>query len=324
MKRIWLTWEIQRRNRSLSTKLHADLYEITSNGSRFIRYPIQILKTLKILFYTKPSIVFSQNPSLLLTALTVIYGKFAKSIIVVDAHNAGIFPLEGKSKLLNSIAKIINSHSDKVIVSNPALEQFIKKNKSDVFAIPDPVPCISKHKEFPFKQNKFNLVFICSWAEDEPYEEVLKISENLSDTVNIYITGRSRNKEKSILSTLPRNVTLTGFLPDHIYEDLIFTCDAIMVLTKRENCLVCGAYEGVAVEKPMVLSKTHALVDYFNKGCIYTDNSSIDIEICIRKLILNYNSLKSQIIILKHEQEQKMNIVLREFNHMIETENQIV
>lgn len=315
-ERVWLTWEIQRRNRTLSSKLNADLYEITANGPRWKRYPSLILRTLKILFSTKPSFVFSQNPSLLLAAIAVTYGKISSSAVIVDAHNAGIFPLEGKSNLLNIIAKIVNSHSDKVIVSNTSLKKFVNKNEDDVFAIPDPIPIISKHAEFPLTHDKFNLVFICSWAADEPYEEVLTIAENLSDIVNIYITGNSRNKEKSIIKSLPENITLTGFLSDHRYEDLLVACDAIMVLTKRDDCLVCGAYEGVAVEKPMILSNTKALVEYFNKGCIYTDNSALDIEQQIRELIDNYDKLALETKSLKKELEQKMDIALHEFNRL--------
>lgn len=316
VNRVWLTWETQRRNRTLSSKLDATLYEITANGPRWKRYPFLILRTLRILFKTKPSLIFSQNPSLLLAAIAVTYGKISNSTVILDAHNAGIFPIEGKSALLNRVAKIVNSHADKVIVSNTSLKKFINKNEGDVFAIPDPIPTISKHSEYPLTLDKFNLVFICSWAADEPYEEVLTIAENLLDIVNIYITGNSRKKEKSISSSLPENVTLTGFLSDHRYEDLLVACDAIMVLTKRDDCLVCGAYEGVAVEKPMILSDTKALVEHFNKGCVYTDNSGLDIQHRIRELISNYNKLALEIISLKKEQEKKMDVTLQEFNHL--------
>jgi len=315
-KRVWITWEIQRRNRTMSARLCADLYEIITIGSRWKRYPILILRTLKIIFKTRPSLLFVQNPSLLLAAISVLYGRISSTIIIVDAHNAGIFPLEGKSRILNKLAKVINSHADKIIVTNTALKKFINKTKDDVFVIPDPIPYISQHSGFPFSQDKFNLVFICSWATDEPYEEVLSMAENVSDIANIYITGNSGNKEKSVSGSVPKNIILTGFLSDHDYEDLLVDCDAVMILTKRNNCLLCGAYEGVAVEKPMVLSKTNALVEYFNKGCVYSDNSSADIENSIRVLINTYDDLVLEIKSLKNEQEYKTNLATNEFNNL--------
>lgn len=316
-KRIWLTWEIQRRNRTLSSKLNADLYEITASGSRWKRYPVLILRTVYILFKTRPTLIFSQNPSLLLSAIAVIYGKVRKINVIIDAHNAGIFPLEGKSNLLNRIAKTVNSHADKVIVSNAALKEFINKNRPDVFAIPDPIPSISSHAKFPLTQDKFNLVFVCSWATDEPYKEVLLLAENLSDIAHIYITGNSRNKEKSISGSLPVNIALTGFLSDESYEDLLVACDGIMVLTTRDNCLVCGAYEGVAVEKPMILSNTKALIQFFDKGCIYTDHSALDIENSIRALMQNQGSLTADVKSLKQTLEINMDSILQEFNQQV-------
>lgn len=313
-KRIWLTWEVQRRNRSMSSSLNADLYEIMSPGPRWKRYPIQIFNTIKIVFKSNATLIFVQNPSLLLSAIVVLYGKISIKTVVIDAHNAGIFPLEGHSKLLNKIAKQINSLSSKVIVSNNALKPFIKKPHDDIFAIPDPVPVITRNANYPLCQDKTNLVFICSWAADEPFEEVFKIAENLSGIVQIYITGNSKGKEKKACHNLPGNITLTGFLANEKYDDLIHACDAIMVLTKRDDCLVCGAYEGVAVEKPMILSKTDALVNHFNKGCIYTDNTSSDIETSIRNLIHNRKNLSREIAILKEELISQTESILGEVN----------
>lgn len=301
--RIWLTWEKQRRNRTLSTKLNADLYEIIVNGSRFKRYPSQILQTIKVILKNKPKTLFVQNPSLLLSATTVLLSKFTDTSVVIDAHNAGLFPLEGRYFYLNKLAGMINSLADKVIVSNSPLIKFVKKDAGDVFAVPDPIPVLKKNQEYPFNKDIFNLVFICSWAEDEPYVEILRLAENVSDKVQIYMTGNSRGKEKSTNAPLPKNVTLTGFISDSEYEDLLLSCDAVMVLTKREDCLVCGAYEGVGVEKPMILSKTTALVDYFNKGCVYTDNSEKDIEDSILEVIDNYECLSLEIGELKEESE---------------------
>ena len=259
------------------------------------------MNTIKVLTRCKASLVFVQHPSLLLSAIVVFYGKISNKTVVIDAHNAGIFPLEGQCRILNQIVKQINSLSSKVIVTNNALKPFIKKDEDDIFVIPDPIPVITKHNDYPLKSNKTNLVFVCSWASDEPFEAVFNIAENLSDTTHIYITGNSKGKEKIICNNQPSNITLTGFLSNEKYDDLIHACDAIMVLTKRDNCLVCGAYEGVAVEKPMVLSKTDALVTHFNKGCVFTDNTSLNIESSIRQLIHDHSKLSHEIETLKKE-----------------------
>ena len=318
--KIWLTWESQRRNRSMSEKLHADLHEITTSGARWKRYPIQIFKTLYILYKYKPTILFSQNPSLLLAAISILYGKISSTTVIIDSHNAGIFPLEGRSKTLNKIAKFINSHSAKVIVTNVALKTYIKKNVNDVYVIPDPIPVMEKRLSYPVNNEKFNIVFICSWAEDEPYLDVLEIAENLTDSVHIFVTGNSHDREKAHGNRLPTNVSLTGFLSNEDYDDLLFACDAVMVLTKRNNCLVCGAYEGTATKKPMIISDTNSLRAHFNKGCVYTDNSSGDIERAIMELINNYSQLTDEIITLKTELENDTDLILDSFSKMLMSE----
>ncbi len=308
--RIWLTWELQRRNRTLSSKLGADLYEIVAEGSRLRRYPHQIYQTIKVIFTRKPAVLFVQNPSLLLAGICVCLGKFLNTIVIIDAHNAGIFPLEGKFSLLNKVAAVTNSLADKVIVSNSPLIKFVRKNTNDIFAIPDPTPSINNNSDYPVDKSILNLVFVCSWADDEPYDEVLRLAENISKKVHIYITGNSRGKEKRVSANLPKNVTLTGFISDSKYENLLTSCDAIMVLTKRDNCLVCGAYEGLAVEKPMILSKTDVLVNYFSKGCIYTDNTEQDIENSIVKVFSDRECLLSEIKKLRLENENRFEVAL--------------
>ncbi len=318
-KRIWITWEIQRRNRSMSSSLNAELHEITSPGPRWKRYYKQIFRTIKTLHDSKANLVFAQNPSLLLSLLVVLYGKVTNKTVVLDIHNAGIFPLEGKNRALNQIAKQVNSLSTKAIVSNSALIPFINKNRKDVFAIPDPIPDINKNADYILNNGTTNLVFICSWSLDEPYKEVFEIAENLEDTVHIYVTGNSKGKEKNIRKKLPANITLTGFLSNVRYDDLIHSCDAIMVLTTRDDCLVCGAYEGVAVEKPMVLSNTKAIVNHFNKGCVYTVNTGKNIEASIRQLVQNSNRLSQEITILKQELISDSQSIISKLNDNLNT-----
>ena len=313
-KRIWLTWEIQRRNRSMSSNLNADLFEIITHGPRWKRYPAQIFNTIKILSKNKSSVIFAQNPSIFLSTIVVLYGKVFRNTVVIDAHNAGVFPLEGQYKILNKIVRFINSLSSKVIVSNAALKQFINKDEEAIFAIPDPIPEVPRHGDYLVKKDKTNLVFICSWAADEPFEALFKIAKNLTDTTHIYITGNSKGKEKEIKGGVPENITLTGFLTNEKYDNLIHASDAIMVLTTRDNCLVCGAYEGVAVEKPMVLSETDVLTHHFNKGCVYTDNTSSSIESSIKQLIDNYSNLSLEIKTLKKELKTDMKSLLLNFN----------
>jgi hypothetical protein len=104
-----------------------------------------------------------------------------------------------------------------------------------------------------------------------------------------------------IKSNLPENIILTGFLSEINYWRLLISVDFIIDLTFRQNCLVCGAYESVALEKTMVLSNTKTLIDHFGKGAVFTENEEASIERNISYAILNYNRLNSDIKVLKKD-----------------------
>ena len=91
----------------------------------------------------------------------------------------------------------------------------------------------------------------------------------------------------------------TGFVPEDEYLALLQGADAIIDLTTREDCLVCGGYEGVAVERPLILSDTAAIRSYFSDGVRYTDNSADDLEARDHRGLASANSRRDAIRRLK-------------------------
>ncbi len=75
-----------------------------------------------------------------------------------------------------------------------------------------------------------------------------------------------------------RVIRIGGFLPEDEFVALLAGSDLIVDLTTRDDCLVCGAYEAVALEVPMVLSDTPALRDYFTSGRIFSSNDAAGIR----------------------------------------------
>ncbi len=122
-------------------------------------------------------------------------------------------------------------------------------------------------------------------------------------------------------NTLPANVVLTGYISDDEYEEMLHSVDITIDLTSRENCLVCGAYESVAAEKPMILSNTEALRDYFSMGAVYTDHTSEPLKKAIEEIIKRKDELREQIRELKKirtaewkERKKDLDIFLNSFD----------
>jgi glycosyltransferase involved in cell wall biosynthesis len=238
-----------------------------------------------------------------LAILTFSYGKFVGIPIIIDAHNAGIFPLEGRKRWLNCMAMFVIKKVELVIVTNEYLASYIAKRGGRPFVLPDPIPQIKNCDKSQLRGQK-NVLYICSFSDDEPYEEVIRAATMLEKDIVIYITGNGR--KKSLLEQkLPANVVLTGFIPKQDYERMLYSADVIMDLTTRDNCLLCGAYEAVAVGKPIILSDRKVLRESFSKGTLFTNNLSEDIAAKITESLCHLDRLKEEAIEQRVEIEQR-------------------
>lgn len=298
-KRIWITWEDQRRNRELSRAFDADLIELKEIDRipfKIKKYCLGLVKTVLCLLQKRPSIVFCQNPSIILSFFLVVLKYITGFKVIVDAHNAGLLPAEGRSSMLMLISKLIQRQADLVLVTNNYLKKHVMNSGGKAFVLQDKIPLIKQRSPIPLA-GKINFLFICSYAEDEPYEIVFEAAASLPDDIKIYVTGNFKNKIN--ITNLPKQVHLTGFIPAKEFETMLYSVDGTIDLTKRENCLVCGAYESVAVGKPMILSNTIALKEYFKFGAIYTNHTPEAIHNAILNFISKKETLKKEVQDLK-------------------------
>lgn len=316
-KAIWVTWEKQRRNRELSAALGIKLFELSeidNINNPFKKYIVGIVKTLVIMRREKPEIVICQNPSIILSFFMVAFKYLKKMTVCVDAHNAGIFPKEGHSNLLSALSKYIQKRSDLTIVTNNALKSVVEKNGGLSYVLQDRIPNIPPTNKLHLR-GKMNLLFICSYSVDEPYQIVFQAAKKIDPSIFIYVTGDYKKIKR--LAKIPKNVVLTGYLPDTQYFQMLNSVDIIIDLTTRENCLVCGAYESVAVGKPLILSNQKALREYFHMGVVYTENTAKKMEQAIIEALNNKDKLKNEITIMKKLRTEEWEIKKRELKNIL-------
>jgi glycosyltransferase involved in cell wall biosynthesis len=272
--RIWITWETHRRSRGLSAALDAQLHEINERSGRLVRYARSTLRTLRILFDARGSVVFVQSPSIVLANLAATFGRMAGVTIIVDAHNGGIDPLDGKSGFLTRMARRALRKSDLVIVTNAALARQVESFGAKAFVLTDPMPNFPAARPESAREPALRkIVAICTWASDEPYLELIRSAALLPPGCELAITGRSPLTAEQ-KAGMPPNVRLTGFVSEEDYTQLLRTADVIVDLTTRENCLLCGAYEAVSVHKPLVVSDTAALRELLADAALYCANDA--------------------------------------------------
>jgi glycosyltransferase involved in cell wall biosynthesis len=289
---IWVTWEKQIRNESMSLRLGADYYPIVVEGSRPKRYLVCGIRTLKLLYKNRKKTIFVQNPSIVLSLIAVIMKFFCKFNLVIDAHNSGVFP----GSFLQPMANFINKHATYVIVTNLQLAEFIKTVGGKPLILPDPLPDVSCEDDDSSVWSRMpvsSVMVISSWASDEPYLEIIQAAD-LKPEVTFYITGNSKGRALEYRRTLPSNLILTGFVSENDYRIILKNAGVVIDLTTREDCLVCGAYEAISAGKPVILSDTFALKSYFDKEAYYTKNYADSISERVKDIFLHHESISLQ------------------------------
>ena len=250
----------------------------------------------------KPKTVFVQNPSIVLCVFAAIVQQIRKAPLIVDAHNMGI-AFEHRFRGVVFIGQLLNNliikHACLTIVTTRSFASIVERQKGKAFVLPDPFPVFDTYQKISFK-GKYNILYVCTFALDEPYCEMIEAAGLMKD-VCVHITGRY--KTENLPAYVPENVIFTGFLPDDQYINYLHSVDAVVDLTHRENCLVCGAYEAVSARRPLILSKKQCLMEYFSDAAVYTDNTPADIAACVYAALQNADKMIKQIDAVKQKRE---------------------
>ncbi|MDP2896298.1 MAG: glycosyltransferase family 4 protein [bacterium] len=302
---IWITWENHRRTKELSNALGAPLFTLLYDGSYVAKVLVVSLKTVAVLLHIRPRRVIAQNPSMVLSALLCFLKPFLGYKVIVDRHSNFKFETQDSPKLRYRVFHYLSRYTvrkaDLTIVTNEFLKGIVQKWGGRGFVLQDRLP------ELPFRQSKpprlagrHNITYICSFSDDEPVDEVLDAARSLDKSIVMHVTGNPRDYLSRVKDGVPENVVFTGFLPERDYQSLLGASDAIIALTRDEHLLLCGAYEAVSLGKPLILSDTGCVREYFRDGPIYTRNNGEDLAQAIRSAIGNRRAL-----LLKSQQLRK-------------------
>ena len=259
-KTIFISWEKHLRTRTLCSKLDIELIEIIHKKNSILRYIYSTWDTYKAITKYRPSILLIQNPSAILAFISNLLKIIFKYKLYIDAHNEAVTPYVNNSFLFRWLCLFNIRKADLTIVTNINLAQIVKNKGGEALILPDIIPTPPIIQPKPNKYPPYKVVLICTYAPDEPYEEVIEACTNLKN-VNLYITGKTptRLKDKST----PPSLVFTGYLAEIEYWSLLFESHIIIDLTEMPDCLVCGAYESISIEKPLILSNNKASLSTF-------------------------------------------------------------
>ncbi|MGB5847620.1 MAG: hypothetical protein WBH40_03970 [Ignavibacteriaceae bacterium] len=79
------------------------------------------------------------------------------------------------------------------------------------------------------------------------------------------------------------------------YYNLIANADCLLALTNEDDSLQAGAFEALAVETPMVISDTNALLKYFLSSAVYSSHIPPEIKSNILYAVENNEYFRNEI-----------------------------
>lgn len=301
---FWISWEDHRRSRELARALDVEYVTFISDSWRPVRYLTLSLKTLRFIKRENPNLVIAQNPSVVLAALLAFVRNRYGFKLVVDRHSNFKFDKVITPSLKWKIFKFLSDYSvrnsDITIVTNDYLKNYVEDIGGSGVVLPDKLPKMEAGEEADLPGD-INFMFVSTFSHDEPILEVVEAAKLCPDNFHFYITGNYKKYKgvEYLISVLPGNVHLTGFISERDYANLMASVDVVVVITDQEHTLTCGAYEAVALDKPMVLGNTQAIKRYFRKGAIYASPTKDDLAASFKQAESDLHRLGNEVIELK-------------------------
>lgn len=306
LKKVWIAWEQQRRSIILSEEFECQLFLYTREHQNLLaRYARASLATVAYVRRSRPDIVFCQNPSMILAVLLSILKPIFRYKLIVDRHSNFMFNNSRKFRktLFMGLSAFTVKAADLTIVTNERLKnKYIEQFGGLCKVLPDKIPDMSTGVQLPEKKRDLkNIFFITSFSPDEPIEEFFEAIQDLPSHYYFYVSGNYRKHTRE-LDPYGKNYVLTGFVDEYDYKKTLNSADAVMVFTKNDYTLTCGAYEGLGGNKPkpLILSNTTAIKEYFSAGAVYCDMIPESIRSGILRCFQNYELLEKEAWNLKN------------------------
>jgi glycosyltransferase involved in cell wall biosynthesis len=244
-----------------------------------VKYAAQAAMTMWLLFRRRPDLVFVQSPPTVAVLCALLYTRIVPAGYVVDAHSDALLsPIWTRPAWLR---RRLTSRAVLTIVTGDQAAEWIQQDGGRAMVVPD-IP--TTHPTEPVALGEgFHVAVVSSFAPDEPLEAIAAAAARMPD-VTFHVTGPNARARHRLPATLPRNLELTGFLPEDTYFGLLAACHGVLCLTTRDHTMQGGACEALSVGTPLVTSRWPLLEDWFDEGTVHVDATPDDIVRGIHRL----------------------------------------
>ncbi len=291
---VVIAWmPVSQRSSTIAERLGYDLVLIDRSGFRRawtapLVYPVSAFRTIAALVRLRPRAAIVAVPPFVAPLVALPFLLVLRARLAIDVHSGAVLDRRWRWSL--GILGWVGRRSVAAIVTLPSLEAPFRSRGVTTMVIPDPLPdLVVQQSSAPSDLDVGGrplVVAVCGWGLDEPIEALV---DSATDRPwGLVLTGRVRRELDP-----PPNVTLAGFLDDEAYVRLLAAADAVVVLTERDDTLLSGAWEAIALERPLVLSGTTALRTTFGDGIAYVDPHAASIAAGIEAVLADPDAATS-------------------------------
>jgi hypothetical protein len=217
-----------------------------------LRYLISAVRTVLYLARHRPRAVAIQSPPQPAAALVWLWARLARVPLVLDTHPAN-FETSGIHHRMQPLLRAVVPGAACCIVTTDRLGDEIRRwGGRPVVVHEAPMPWRSRAQLRPHGPAR-RVLFICTFAPDEPLAPVLGAAAQLPD-IEFQITGDLRRLASDVQRQAPPNVTWTGYLALEDYVTALGEADVVLTLTERTDSVPRSAFEAVDALRPVVLT----------------------------------------------------------------------
>ena len=269
---VFLTWNDSRRSVSLAEILDMSRVVFVARRRGALRHALGLLATGLFLLRRRPRLVWYQFSHVLglLLAIYARLGKRRRIRLIADIHTKALRRRgsPGLAWLVTATKGWALRSCCFTLVTNEQNAAYGRRLLGiSPLVLPDPLPTPPQTR---LTSPAADVVFICSFASDEPVRLIADVCRRLGTTVSAAATGDPTHLVPRLRRELQATARLTGYLAESEYWSLLRSARCVVVLSTEPACLPSGGYEAIAIGHRPVLAADPIAEAVFGPCAIYS------------------------------------------------------
>ena len=272
------------------------------------KYFLQTVVTWRCLLRDRPELILVASPPIVAVIAVWSYCMLFRCPYVIDAHT-GVFD-DPRWKWALPLARYFGRRAATTVVTNEHLAQHVRAWRADATIIATAPVAFPPVDPMELGLGEHVMV-INTFSQDEPLDAVMAAAGQLRN-VTFHVTGNPAHARTRLASSPPENVRFTGWLSENDYNALLRACDAVICLTTHDHTMQRGAYEAMALGKPLITSNWQILRQTFSQGTAHVDNSPSEIAKAVETIVSDVSRYSAEMAALAEIRAVEFDAQLRE------------